>query len=250
MSTWSEVARLRRAQIVTLSISEIMLLLVFMAIAFSFLAKNEGREAIPRVEQELREAKARIATLEDLVRALRTERDRLKADFKELSEELASRQEPDTTVTPRSETPRLTPDEVKKRVVSLQALVNELQDENAKLRQMVGGKAPGLPRCLVTSGFMFRFVLLADGHISGSPSWDAGALPNPAGLPGVNILSSGMPLGDRELIFAAAQLNHWADSLPQPCRFSVMARRETMDAATFDHQLRVLEGFFYVKRTQ
>jgi hypothetical protein len=37
----------RRAQIVSLSMTELMLLLVFMSIAFSFLAKKEGLLEVP-----------------------------------------------------------------------------------------------------------------------------------------------------------------------------------------------------------
>jgi cell division protein FtsB len=75
MSSFAEVARVRRQQVVNLSITELMILLVFMAITYSFLAREEDRKEVPLVQQEWDELKAANERLRADVDKLKQERD-------------------------------------------------------------------------------------------------------------------------------------------------------------------------------
>ncbi|MEI9993754.1 MAG: hypothetical protein WDM91_04090 [Rhizomicrobium sp.] len=228
-----------------------MLLLVFMAITYSFLAKEEGLKDIPLVQKQLREAQSRIAELEG-------ENSTLKAQLQASRERIAELErfirgmginpktfQPDSGVISSGRISSIA--EGQQRLDNANRIIASLQQENGLLRKTLGGKAPGLPRCLATSGYLIDFTLLADGRIRGAPAWEAGA--EVSALPGVATLASGQPLSLDAFRAAAAQLNAWADVQAEPCRFSIRETHETQNLGTFEGQLTVLERFFYVKRT-
>ncbi|HEX6980230.1 MAG TPA: hypothetical protein VF342_13110 [Alphaproteobacteria bacterium] len=238
-----------------------MLLLVFMAVTYTFLARSEDLREVPQIQKELEEAKAyskrleeRIASLEQQLAQAIAERDRAKAQAEEFRRTLER-------LLPAAQPPRPNPEpmvvitearlnEMQAKTASLEKIAKELQAENAALRQRLGGKAPGLPRCIVTSRYLLEIILLPDGTFSGTPAWDASAAPIASTLPGIERLASGRPLSAREFRDAAGELNGWADAQEQPCRFAVLARRETTDINLFESQLSTIEAFFYVKRAK
>src|SRR5215470_7280640 len=82
-------SQFRRAQIVSLSLTEIMLLLVFMAVTFSFLAKEESEKKGPDVRGALNNALAErdtlrrdVASLEDKLATAAPEAERLTSFLK------------------------------------------------------------------------------------------------------------------------------------------------------------------------
>jgi hypothetical protein len=54
-----ELGRIRRQQVVNLSMTELLLLVVFMAVAFSFLSKEEDLREVSAVQKELELTKSR-----------------------------------------------------------------------------------------------------------------------------------------------------------------------------------------------
>jgi cell division protein FtsB len=255
-----ELGRIRRQQVVNLSMTELLLLVVFMAVAFSFLSKEEDLREVSAVQKELELTKAANRSLEAHIRELDEERARLLAKQDELQLAVARLEQqlrellPDAPPPVANNGPTVTvPESLVKwlhaKVTSLDRIGCDLQSENGALRRQLGGKAPGLPRCIVTSGYLLNLTLLADGSFSGAAAWDEAAQPVASTLPGILYLSSGKTLSPAQFRAAAGELNRWADAQQQSCRFSVKLKRQTLSVETYDQQLNLVETFFYAKRT-
>lgn len=277
MSAWIEVARIRRQQVLNLSITELMILLVFMAVTFSFLAKEEGLKDVPLAQKQIEELKDLNQSLRDQMAVLQQEHDRARADVEILKRQLRqlfsdappapNPQIGDFIAVRKSELDDLNKgksdlDGLKNGIADLKEINDNLKSDLdkqrtatqglrsqiAELRKLLGGKAPGLPRCLVAGGFLSIVTLKSDGTmtvVSGS-----GDQPNPetAAIPGVTSLLSNQPLSASEFRKHASEINKWADAQEQPCRFSARVRHETMSVDQYDKNLKVVEQFFYVRR--
>jgi cell division protein FtsB len=258
----SEVGRIRRQQIVNLSITELMLLLVFMAVTFSFLSKEEDLQDVPQIQKELEDTKAKNHSLEEqiknlneeraiLVRNLDSARDKIAGLERQLQELLPDAPPPVPNNAKSVSVPETTYKWLQARVTSFEKIARDLQAENAALRKQIvgeGGRAPGLPVCIVTSGYLLTFNFLRDGSISGDRAWDTAADSVASKIPGVMALSSGHPLLLNQFRLAAAEVKKWGLSQAQPCTFRVREKRETTDIEVFDKQLAAAESAFYVKR--
>lgn len=228
MTTRNEVVAVRRSQIVSLSLTELMLLLVFMAITFSFLAKEEGQKEIPRIQHDLRIAEARVRVLE-------REKAQLKAD---LHAERLRTADLERFIRSLGYDPRIVPNS------------GTVPSANrAAADHHTGGNAPGLPRCHNTTGFLFTFAFQADGRIRGMPAWDGTATSTIGNLPGIATIASGKSLSLGEFRSAASKLVSWLDTQNEPCRYSVKVFHETTNISVYESQLSAVEKFFYVKRS-
>lgn len=196
-----------------------MLLLVFMAMAFSFLSREEDLREVPAIKKELDEARQENRTLRAQVQKLQRERaeiiadrDKLRAEVEDLKRQL-NELLPDAPPPVASSGPKILVPEARfrwfqARVGSLEKSARELQLENGALRKQIGAKGGiGLPRCIVTSGFLLDLTLLPDGSVSGSPAWDEAAKPVASSLPGIQLLSSGQPLTHTQFVAAGNALN-------------------------------------------
>lgn len=251
MSAPGEIARNRRAQIVNLSFAELMLLLVFMTITFSFLAKEEGLREIPLIQRELDEAYTKITNLEKQISELQIEHTKTLQDLARLKKYLDDLGIDSNTLRPKhsatTDIDSMSPGQLKGFARNQQAIAAELQGQNAKLRKdIAGGKAPGLPICLVTSRYLLSFSLLADGSVLGKPAWDTDANQIAKDLPGVSTLTSSSPISLKEFLNGASKLGAWGKSQSQPCTFTIGTRRLTNDAAMYDEQLNAMGKYFYV----
>jgi hypothetical protein len=232
--------------------TELMLLLVFMSIAFTFLSKDEARKDIPQVQKELEEAKRLLVQRDSTIRSLRQEVASLKAENRRLNEYIAQLTGPET-LTPQADFPPKSYGIEQLRVIAreqrmiIAALQRQVQEMTKRLN---GGKAPGLPICTLTRGFLLAFTLKPDGNISGVPGWSQEVgfiLANSGGLPE---LSSGRNLSLEQFSSAADKVKSFGMAQSQPCTFRVSYRRETTDAAVFEQQLRALGGYFYVAQVR
>jgi cell division protein FtsB len=270
----NEIRRLRRQQIVNLSITELMLLLVFMAVTFSFLSKEEGRNEVSIFQKENEELKAanallhkRIDELEDESQKLVAERDQARRELEELRQEFKD-------FLPDAGAPKPNSDPLvavhRSAIMSFSARIKQLEgqaqqvearnqtlekdkaDLESKNRQLlvIVGKAPGLPLCASPKGYLLTLTINADGTITGAKLWSADAEETALALPGISVLSSGQDLQGSEFDKAATKLQGWEDAQSDPCRFRIRLKRLTRDADLFDKQLHLVERFFYVARIQ
>src|SRR5579864_7833242 len=138
----------RRAQIVSLSLTEIMLLLVFMAVTFSFLAKEETAKKGPELKGALSNALAERNTLRRDVAALEDRLATATPEVERLTQFLRKSEIDPATLKPRSSTI----------VINGQSYV----------RTNVEGKAPGHPICALTSTYLLNVSLLSGGQLQAS----------------------------------------------------------------------------------
>ena len=209
-------AQLRRAQIVSMSLTELMLLLVFMAIAFSFLARDEGRKEVPKLQADLN-VQLRINA------ALRKENAKLKSEKQELERFLKRLNLEGATLLPDG----------------------KILMPNGDVWVRSNGRAAGNPSCALRSTYLIEFSLLSDNQMRGRRLWlddDNGFLDN---LPGIGVLTSGQLLSLDQFNSAAGELKS-AILARSKCVFAAKAIRQTKDADAFDAELIRLEQYFNV----
>ena len=220
-------AQSRRAQIVGLSLTEIMLLLVFMAVTFSFLAKEENEKKGPDLKGALTNALS--------------ERNALRHDVAELEDQLA-------TATPEVE--RLTrflndsaidPATLKPKGSTI--VING----QTYVRTNLEGKAPGHPVCALSSTYLLNVALLSGGQVLATKNWGDADSKRVAALPDLDILSANTPVALKSFAMAAATLKSYSLKT-NDCVFAVKVKRETNDAGAFDDELRAVEEYFDVVR--
>ena len=227
MAQQNSPSRVRRAQIVSLSLTELMLLLVFMAVAFSFLAKKEGLVAIPRLQAELNDAIKENKRLTSENRFLSKNLDDANAKNQRLTRFLNSINIDTATLKPKG------------KVIVIGGTSYVISNTT--------GLAPGHPKCTLKSGFLFNLTLLSDMQIQGTAAWDTAADQVVTTIPGVAILSAGKALSLPEFEAAANAL--FTSSLAaNNCVFAVRVARQTKDADAYDAELTALRKYFYDKR--
>jgi hypothetical protein len=227
MKAPNNTAQFRRAQIVSLSLTEIMLLLVFMAVTFSFLARDESEKQGPD---------ARVA----LTNAL-SERDTLRRDVADLEDKLATAAPEVERLTSFLKQSAIDPATLKPHgstiVINGQTFV----------RTNMEGKAPGHPVCALDSTYLLNVSLLSGGQIQGRKNWTDADARRVAGLPGLDVLSSNAPLALKAFAAAAGTIRDYGLKT-NDCVYAVKVKRATNDAGAFDDELRAVEQYFDVVR--
>jgi hypothetical protein len=259
MLAMDEVARIRRQQVVNLSMTELMLLLVFMAITFSFLSKEEGLTEVTLFQKERDEARAlnvllraHISELDLQIRELVRERDEEQRKAMELDRRLRELLPEATAPSPNPahvvSIPQVQLDGLNNRVVVQNRVIAGRDAEIADLRKQIGGKAPGLPTCSVTSRNILSFLFRADGMIVGARAWDSEADSVANNLPGMSVLASGMPLTHDSFAAAAKALSDWGRAQNPSCALSVLVRHDLTSAKEYDRKLDLVQRFFRYQR--
>jgi chromosome segregation ATPase len=145
-----ELGRIRRQQIVNLSMTEVMLILVFMSLAFTFLSRDEDLREVPAIKKELDEVRAENHDLKSEIGQLKaerswliSEREKLQAENKNLKRQLQELL-PDAPPPVANNGPTIAVPEagfrwLQARVSSLEKSAHELQAENGALRKQIGG---------------------------------------------------------------------------------------------------------------
>lgn len=204
--------------------TELMILLVFMAIAFSFLAKKEGLKEIPRLRYRLEELMHRNAQLKSELATTQQKNIKLKAHVSKLEQFLSEIGIDGKTLEPISNTIRF----------------------GGKTYKRLSGHAPGRPGCALPSHFLLKFQLLSNDVITGTSlqNQDDGA--KWSTMAGFNALASGRPLSLEQFRDAAYKLSHSSGADHGACVFAVKAFRVTNNAETFDAELSLIQQYFYV----
>ena len=217
-------SRNRRAQIVSLSMTELMILLVFMAIAFSFLAKKEGLKEIPRLQYRLNEMMHQNATLKSELAARQRENANLRRHILKLEQFLSEIGIDGRTLKPRSTTIKI----------------------GGRTYKRLSGHAPGRPACALAAHFLLEFHLLPNDIITGTSLRNEGDNAKSSAKAGFNTLASGQPLSLGQFGDAAHELARSASADYGACVFAVKAIRVTNNAETFDAELSLIQRYFYV----
>jgi hypothetical protein len=217
----------RRAQIVSLSLTEIMLLLVFMAVTFSFLAKEESEKKGPDLKGALSTALAERNTLEHDVAELEGRLAAATPEVKRLTRFLNDSAIDPNTLRPKGSTIVI--------------------DGQTFVRTNLEGKAPGHPICALSSTYLLNVSLLSAGQVLVTKNWSDADAARVAKLPGLDTLISNTPLTLKAFTAAAASLKDYSIKT-NACVFAVKVKRVTNDAGVFDDELRAVEEYFDVVR--
>jgi len=217
----------RRAQIVSLSLTEIMLLLVFMAVTFSFLAKEESEKKGPDLKNALTNALSERNTLRHDVAALEDRLATAAPEVERLTRFLNQSAIDPATLKPKGSTI----------VINGQTFV----------RTNMEGKAPGHPICALGSTYLLNVSLLSAGQVLVTKNWSDADAGRVAKLPGLDALVSNTSLTLKAFTIAAASLKDYSLKI-NACVFAVKVKRVTNDAGAFDDELRAVEEYFDVVR--
>jgi hypothetical protein len=232
--------------------TEVMILMVFVAMAFSFLARDEGLKdvtsleaqtealtaEVDRLNEQLVESSARIRALEQELAA----KDRMLARL--LNKDQS--QLPNTVIVPKPDW-----DKLQAALAGAQKqLTEQQQDLGALLKKLADqGKGTGYPRCLVTAGFLLDVVVQPEGSMIVMPAWEPNAEDAARRLPGVPELVNAQGVSVEEFRRYARTLRKWGEDQSVPCRFHVRAEFRTQSVEVLVSRLKAVEESFYVKRS-
>jgi hypothetical protein len=242
--------RIRKERIHTTMLIEVLALLVFMAMAFAFVVKEEERanpwrEKAEKLERELAAARVENAELHRRIASLEAQNQALEDSLRRL---VGKR---DGTVPANDQVfiAKAVLDKLTDRLANAEAMVGELQRDNAGLRQKLAGpKAGGIDRpvCTVTAGYLVSMDLLGDGGYRVRGAWNRGA--NVSQIPGLGGLDAGQVMTPAQFRTFAARIAEWGRSQPQPCVFRANALASHGNLRLYLRQLGVAEQYFYVHK--
>jgi hypothetical protein len=230
---------------------ELLVLLVFLALAFAFVKDSEKR--YDRLQEDLADARRQIAALKRENGRLAEANGLLQEENEALQKSLRRFIAGHTGTLVANEKLVLirqsTFDAQAARTSETKRMIEERQAENAALRNklMAAGKGGSdLPRCAVASGrFIARIDLLPDGRFRVTPKWPAAAAAEVAQVPGLAAIASAGPLDAASFRRLAAQTQAWGKSRAVPCGFSVEVFSQHSQLQLYKRQYQTVGTYFY-----
>lgn len=237
--------RVRKERVHTTMLIELLALLVFLAMGFAFLSREERDVSrLTLLNEQLRvdlaESVARIGALEREKRQLRIQVALLEESLRRFqSEHGGTLVANDSVVLSRRHF-----EEVSAGMSNNAAMLSESQMENALLRQQLGRGGSDLPRCPVTPGYFVAIDLMDDGFLV-RPAWSANASVAASRVTGASALASARPLSRAEFQRLAGQVRNWGRAQQPPCAFRATVRRQHRNFELYDQQRRLAAQYFY-----
>ncbi|MDB5470309.1 MAG: hypothetical protein JWR84_1869 [Caulobacter sp.] len=245
-------AELRKERVHTTMLIEVLALLIFMAMAFAFLSRDESRhdramERIRELTEELDAAKRTIAAQRIEIRKLQLSNEQLAESLRRLAKmnNDTLRANDKLVVLPQSQL-----DELTGNIANKDAMLDERQKSNAALRAKLAqsqGGGTDLPNCTVTSGFLLSIELMGDGGFVVRQAWAPGADPVARSLPGALELTSGQ-MSVARFEAGAARLRDWGRAQSVPCGFRARVTNRHSNLDLYKRQNRIVERYFYTAR--
>jgi hypothetical protein len=243
--------RIRRERVHTAMLIELLVLLVFLALAFAFVKDSEKRfdtlqEQLLAREREVAAARRQIRVLEVRNRILQGENEALGQSLRRF---IRTHEGPlranDRIVAVRA----ATFDAQVARITEAERIVEERQKENATLRATLAASGKGgsdLPPCTVASGrFIARIDLLPSGAIRVRPKWDPAAAAQVARVPGLAELASSREIDGAAFRRLARQVQAWGKNQPTPCGFYVEVYSQHARLDLYKRQFQLVGAHFY-----
>lgn len=242
----------RRERVHNAMLIEILVLLVFLAMAFAFVRDNEHRfdsleDRLRQREQELVVARREIARLELTNEILREENAALERSLRRfIADRRGTINANDRIIAMREETFQAQI----ARLSEAETIVRERQIENASLRDRLrvsGRGGTDLPPCTVASGrFIARIDFLGDGSFRVAPRWQSTAAAAVAEVPSLAALASNRTIGNDEFKILASQVQRWGRNQAVPCGFYVEAYSQHSQLDLYKRQYQAAARYFYV----
>ena len=227
---------------------ELLALLVFMAMAFAFVSRDESEAAplkdrIERLEKEVRERDGVIRALRSQSRELERANRDLTATIARLMGDpnLALRARPGFITLPKARLDELV-DDNRNKAAFVEARQKEIHDLKARL----GGRGgTNLARCEAAPGFLVAIDLLGDGGFRAQRQWPDFSTSAVSKVPGALQLASGRALSRAEFKQLAGGLKQWGEAQPTPCRFHARYSLRHSNIPLFQRQTGEVNQYFY-----
>jgi hypothetical protein len=151
----------------------------------------------------------------------------------------------DFIVLPRDEAERLLGG-----VANAQAINEELQRDNAELRQRLAAARGGtdLPRCTVTPGYLLAVQFLGDGTYRVSSLWTPASAAVALSIPGAREIVGSGPLTRAQFLEHARKISDWGKQQAIPCGFRARVTEQHQNLELYKLQLTTVELHFYVAK--
>jgi hypothetical protein len=255
MSNVAAARQTRRSDIINLTVTEIMLLMVFVILVFSFLAREEELKPVASYIQENAQLRQALEAMKLEVVDLKRQVAELQADNKRKDETINRLLGRDSAsisveVVPTVDMQKLradlavAQDRIKQLELLLAAQQNDLAGRDAKIASLGGGT--GYPRCLVTSAYLVEITPLADGGFRVIPAWDTGAERSALEVQGVRALTETSHITAAQFQQFSGEVFAWSRMQKPECRFHARTRVvETSDVPTLLEQQKAIQRVFY-----
>lgn len=252
MSGGEAAVRMRKERVHTTMLIELLALLVFLALAYAFVSKDDSDRLNPwktKYDESQRQLKAAKVQINGLL----IEVNSLKQQVADIAETLR-RFARDHKGTVASNDQLLISKDLyairMRELANAKAVAEQRQRENADLRDRLSGKGGSdLPNCAVSPGaFIAAIELLPGDRYRVRPLWPESSKDAARDVDGLASLTGGRELSASEFIQFAQQVENWGDRQSPPCKFRVTVARRHSSLPLFERQLSVVEQRFYPAR--
>lgn len=257
MSNVAAARQTRRTDIINMTVTEVMLLMVFVSLVFSFLAREEELKPVASYIQENAELKKTVEAMKTEIADLKRQVAQLQAEIRNKDEtinRLLSRDSASISVEviPTVDMQKLRADlaAAKDRIDQLERLLKSQQSDLAARDQRIAGLGggTGYPRCPITSNFLIDITPLADGGFAVAPAWDITAAKSAFEVDGVRTLVEGGRVSTTQFQQYAGEILAWSRKQAPECRFYARSRTvETTNVQTLLEQQKIIQRYFYWK---
>lgn len=228
---------------------ELLALMVFLAMAFAFVMKEEGDRTNPwkerhdRVLAELDQSREEVRELRREARAMRANLELLEEANRMLRRSLEGPlQSDDRRVSISSEELR----RLNARVANVEDLLDAQVRDNTTLRDRLEGRGgTDLPRCQVSPGFLLRITVSGGDTFHVAPAWPASAAEPAARVPGLTNLGAGKSLNRQQFRAFAAAVQRWGGEQTPACGFTAEVFDTHSNKQLYKSQQRLIDTFFY-----
>lgn len=243
--------RIQRERVNTSMLIEVLVLLVFLAMAFAFVKDNEKR--LDNIQEQLEQEREKRRQAENEVKRLSAINERLIQENQALQRSLRrSLAQRDGTLLPNDQYVLVREKEFTEQVgisADLKRIVADQQKDIQQLNNRLNEQGRGgsdRPRCRVASGdYIVKIEMLAGGQYRVSPNWPSEAGPEVARVPGLIQLANSSSIGRGEFERLAAQMNKWGRDQSIPCGFYAVATLKHSSLSTYRQQQQVISRYFY-----
>lgn len=246
-----DAVRVRKERVHTTMLVEVLVLLIFMAMAFAFVTKDESKTS--RLQAEIDQLRADLKKADSELRDLNAANAALLEANAALKASLARWMNIPRQSLPANDQPVILPQTTFKnqidQIQNLKAITAELIADNAGLRrQLARAKGGGLdlPKCAVTPGFLISVTLLGDGEFVTKPLWIPVAASTAKAVPGLAALASSTARSQSDFGRLAAQVKSWGTSQLTPCAFTAIVTENHSNLGLYKRQISFVGRYFYV----
>lgn len=240
--------RIRRERVHTTMLIELLALLIFLAMTFAFISRDEM--AADPLQEKVEKLTRQVAKQDKQIRELRAQNRELVNVNRELATSIKRLLSTHSGTLAANDLLTLTKahfDEMVDDAANKGAILEARQKENAQLRaKLAGNGGTDLPNCPVTPGFIVRIDALPGGGFSVSPLWAQNAQATAVKVTGLSVLATSTPMSVGAFRNFAGQIKAWGEHQAIPCGFRarMVARHGSLNQ--FISQQRIAAQYFYL----